>query len=306
MQSIAYYFKHIKPTIGSLLIRLHFLFHNEENYLKLLFWLKTGRKLNLEHPIRFNEKLQWLKLYNHQPEYTDMVDKHKAKQIVGKLLGEQYLIPTLGVWNSPQEICWESLPQQFVLKTTHGGGGVGVVVCKDKNMLNKKKAISQLSKSMRISGFERLKEWPYKDVQHRVLAEQYVEDVENHQLVDFKFHCFNGVPKVVLVCQNRYSGDGFSKDFYDMDWNHLQISRELNGNSKTLMQKPSEFEKMVKIAKTLSQNIPFVRIDLYLANHKIYFGEYTFFPASGLSNFYPDNWDYIFGEWLELPKSKTI
>ena len=124
--------------------------------------------------------------------------------------------------------------------------------------------------------------------------------------MDFKFHCFNGVPKVVLVCQDRYSGNGASKDFYDMEWNHLEISRELNGNAQVLMEEPSEFKEMKKIAETLSQNIPFVRIDLYLANHKIYFGEYTFFPASGMSNFYPDQWDFIFGGWLRLPVSKTI
>lgn len=306
MQSISYYFTHIRPTLGSLLTRFHFLFDNDEKYLRLLYRLKTGRKLDLEHPQRFNEKLQWLKLYNHQPEYTDMVDKYKAKEIVENLIGTQYVIPTLGVWNSSQDISWESLPQQFVLKTTHGGGGVGVVICKDKATFSVKNAIGQLNRSMRISGSNRLKEWPYQNMQRRIIAEQYLEDAGNHQLVDYKFHCFNGVPKVVLVCRDRYGKASASKDFYDMGWYHLPISRELNGNAKEDFEKPEEFSQMIQIAEKLSQGIPFVRIDLYLANHKIYFGEYTFFPASGLSIFYPDKWDFILGEWLKLPKIQTM
>ena len=301
MQAISYYLTHIGPTLGSMLERLPFLIHNEERYLKLLFRLKTGHSLDLNKPKRFNEKLQWLKLYNHQPEYTDMVDKYEAKKITEKRIGSKYIIPTLGVWDSVEEIGWDSLPQQFVLKTTHGGGGVGVVICKNKDCFDKVKAENRLSKSMKLSGYEGLKEWPYKNVHRRILAEQYMEDANNHQLIDFKFHCFNGVPKVVLVCQDRYSGKGTSKDFYDMDWNHLEISREMNGNAMAQMEKPGEFDEMVQIAKVLSNNMPFVRIDLYLANHKIYFGEYTFFPASGLSNFYPDKWDFVFGEWLKLP-----
>ena len=306
MLPVTYYLTHIGATLGSLLQRVHFLFSDDVSYLKLLYWLKTGRKLNMDNPQRFNEKMQWLKLYNHQPEYTDMVDKYKAKQLVENLMGKQYIIPTLGVWNSPQDICWESLPQQFVLKTNHGGGGVGVVVCKDKTLLKKKKVLCQLTKSMRISGADGLKEWPYKNVQRRILAEQYVEDVDNQQLVDYKFHCFNGVPKLVLVCRDRYGNTGASKDFYDMEWNHLPISRELNGNAKGDFEKPAEFTRMIRMAEELSRGIPFVRIDLYLANHQIYFGEYTFFPASGLSKFCPDEWDFILGEWLELPQTKTI
>jgi len=306
MQSVHYYITHFVPTIGSILKRMPFLFHNDEKYLKLLFRLKLGQTLNLEHPRRFNEKMQWLKLYNHQPEYTDMVDKYKAKQIVEKLIGTQYVIPTIGVWSSSQNISWESLPQQFVLKTTHGGGGVGVVICKDKATFSVKNAILQLNRSMRISGSNGLKEWPYQNVQRRIIAEQYMEDADNHQLVDYKFHCFNGVPKVVLVCRDRYGESGAFKDFYDMEWNHLPISRELNGNAKESFEKPEEFSQMIQIAEKLSKGIPFVRIDLYLANHKIYFGEYTFFPASGLSPFYPDEWDFIMGDWLDLPNVKVL
>lgn len=302
MQSLHYYLTHIRPTIGSIVKRVPYLFHNDEKYLKLLYYLKTGNKLDLHDPKRFNEKLQWLKLYNHVPSYTNLVDKYFVKNIVSEIIGKRYVIPTIGVWDSIEAIDWTVLPKQFVLKTTHGGGSVGVVVCKDKDSLNKSKAQRKLSVSMRVSGYEGLKEWPYKDVKRRIIAEQYIEDSENKQLIDFKFHCFNGIPKVVLVCKDRYMEHGATKDFFDMEWNHLEISRELNANAKSLMPEPAEFKEMIRIAEVLSKNIPFVRIDLYLANHNIYFGEYTFFPASGFSNFYPDKWDFIFGEWLELPK----
>ena len=302
MQTIGFYFAHIGYSLGSVLQRACFLFRNDEIYLKILFRLKTGHSLNLNNPKRFNEKLQWLKLYNHIPVYTDMVDKCQAKMIVEEILGNNYIIPTLGVWDTVEEIDWDSLPQQFVLKTTHGGGGTGVVICHNRDSFDKKKAECRLLKSMKLSAYEGLKEWPYKNVHRRVMAEQYMEDADNHQLIDFKFHCFNGIPKVVLVCQDRYTGKGTSKDFYDMDWNHLDISRELNGNAIVRLEKPTEFDEMVRIATVLSKKMPFVRIDLYLANHKIYFGEYTFFPASGLSNFYPDKWDFVFGKWLKLHK----
>lgn len=302
MQSLHYYLTHFRPTIGSIVKRVPYLFHNDEKYLKLLYYLKTGNKLNLHNPKRFNEKLQWLKLHNHVPSYTSLVDKYSVKFIVSEIIGKQYVIPTIGVWDSVDAIDWAALPKQFVLKTTHGGGSVGVVVCKDKDSLNRSKVEQKLSASMRLSGYDGLKEWPYKNVTRRIIAEQYIEDSENKQLIDFKFHCFNGTPKVVLVCKDRYMDNGATKDFFDMDWNHLEISRELNANAKSLMKEPAEFKEMIRIAEILSKNIPFVRIDLYLANHNIYFGEYTFFPASGFSNFYPDKWDYIFGEWLELPK----
>lgn len=301
MQSLRYYITHVGPTLGSLMERVSYLFHNDERYLKLLFRLKIGTKLDFENPKRFNEKLQWLKLYNQNPEYTDMVDKHKVKNIISEQIGNRYIIPTIGIWNSADEIDWDQLPNQFVLKTTHGGGGTGVVICKDKKNFDKTTAIRKLKNSMKVSGYNRLKEWPYKNVKHRIIAEQYMEDSDNHQFTDYKFHCFNGQPKIVLVCRGRFSSTGGTKDFYDMGWQHLDIRRELNGNADSGFECPPEFTEMTHIAEQLSKGIPFVRIDLYLANHIVYFGEYTFFPASGLSRFYPDKWDFVMGDWLKLP-----
>lgn len=291
----------VLSKIGSLLERFNFLFPNEELYLHILFRLKMGRKLDIHNPKTFSEKLQWLKLYNRKNEYTVMVDKAEVKDYVKNIIGAEYIIPTLFVCDTPDDIEWDKLPDRFVLKTTHGGGGTGVVVCKDKISFDYRKAIKRLRYSMRVSGYNRLKEWPYKNVKRRVIVEKYLEDSSSKQLADYKFWCFNGEPKLIMFAKNRNEDIGMTIDFFTTDWVHMDVKRRSAPNSVDLIPEPSMLKEMLVIARKLSADIPFVRIDLYQVDNRIYFGEYTFFAASGLKCFVPDKWDSILGSWLVLP-----
>lgn len=278
----------------------HFL--SDENYLKLKFRHYVGYPLNLDHPRSYNEKLQWLKLYDKHPEYTKMVDKATAKDYVASIVGDKYIIPTLGVWNSVDEIDWDSLPNQFVVKSTGDSGGV--VVCKDKDLFDKRAAIKKLKKLGERSYYKYKKEYPYRDVPHRYIAEKYMEDESGYELKDYKFFCFDGKPKILFVATGRQNGD-IRFDFYDTEFHHLPI---INGhpNADVWPTKPDGFNEMLEVAERLSQGMPHVRVDLYNCNGKIYFGELTFFHWSGMVPFEPVEWDYKFGEYLKLPKKHDL
>lgn len=267
-------------------------------FLKVLFRLKMGYKLDLDNPQTFSEKLQWLKLYNRKPEYTTMVDKAAVKEYVAKIIGEEYIIPTLGVWDRFEDIDFDSLPNQFVLKTTHGGGNTGVVICKDKSSFDMASAKAKLNKSLRSCIYRRYKEWPYKNVKHRIIAEEYITD-STGELNDYKFFCFNGEPKVMFIASERLTGVKF--DYFDMNFNHLPFEQG-GPSSKKQHTRPKNMDKMVDISTKLSTDIPHVRVDLYDVDGKVYFGELTFFDSSGYAKFEPEEWDYKFGEWIELPK----
>ena len=282
-----------------LLLKFNFLFP-DKLYLQLLYRLKMERWPNLKNPQLFTEKLQWLKLYNRKPEYTTMVDKYAVKEYVAGIIGERYIIPTLGVWDNPEDIDWDKLPDKFVLKTTHGGGGSGVVICKDKDTLNRQDAIEKLSLSMKQDIYARLREWPYKNVRKRIIAEKYMEDKEFHSdLPDYKFFCFNGEPKVVLVASNRFTTHNF--DYYDMQFHHLSITSTAGNNSAVELSKPNHFEEMKELARKLSKGLPHARVDLYDTDKNIYFGEITFFDSSGFDNMSSDVVDMEWGSWITLP-----
>ena len=271
----------------------------DELYLKIMFRLKMGYWLNLKVPRTFNEKLQWLKLNNRKPEYTNMVDKYEAKKVAEKILGKEYIIPTLGVWNRFEDIDFSNLPDCFVLKTTNGGGSGGVIICRDKSVIDKSSYAKCLNRSLKASIYKNFKEWPYKNVKPRILAEKYMID-ESGELRDYKFYCFNGKPKVFLVASERFSGHSTYFDYFDMDGNHLPFTQ--GGENNPIQPKlPSTFEEMKNAAQKLSKGIPHVRIDLYSVYEKVYFGEFTFFDSSGLESFTPYEWDEKFGEWIKLP-----
>lgn len=272
----------------------------DEIYIKLKWKNAMGYPLNLDNPITFNEKLQWLKLNDRKSIYTQMVDKYGAKLYVSEKLGKQFIIPTLGVWDSVEEIDWDFLPNRFVLKCTHDSGGL--IICKDKAKLNIKKARKVLKQSLAFDFYKAGREWPYKDVPRRIIAEEFMEDSDCQELSDFKIHCFNGEPKVILVCRDRFSKTGLTEDFYDSEWNHLNIRRPEHPNAVVSMEKPKELDQMLDFAKRLSNNIPFLRVDFYIVNHKIYFGELTFYPATGMVPFIPNKWDEMFGSWITLPE----
>lgn len=270
-------------------------------YVRCMYRLKMGKRLNLKSPQTFSEKIQWLKLYNRRPEYTKMVDKFAVKEYVAKIIGEKYVIPTLGVWDRPEDIEWNKLPNKFVLKTTHGGGNTGVVICKDKSTFDKDKAVEKLNRSLKQDIFKTLREWPYKNVPRRIIAEQFIE-AENNDLPDYKFFCFDGEVKALFIGTERGTGN-VKFDYYDADFNHLDLI-QFHPMSGRQLAKPINFEEMKQVASKLSAGIPHVRVDLYNVNGKIYFGELTFYHHGGITPFHPESWDYKFGEWLKLPKSK--
>lgn len=296
--------RYSNPRSFMLAVLTHFLnWLPDSLYLRMLFRLRTGKRLNLKDPRTFNEKLQWLKLHDRCPEYTDMVDKIEAKHVAAARIGKEYIIPTLGVWDSFDEIDFENLPDRFMLKTNHGGAGTGVLFCMDKKTFDKAKAKEILEKSLRSDIYRNLREWPYKNVKKRILAETMLEPDEGEEIQDFKFFCFNGEPKVMLVSHGRFTEEGVCFDYYDMNFNKLPFEQG-GPNSNITMEKPKGFEKMKELAAKLSAGIPHARIDLYNLNGKIYFGEFTFFDSSGMAQFKPEEWDRIFGDWIELPQAK--
>ncbi len=297
MSTLSYYLKHPQEALSVLVMRTNFLYP-DELYVRMLFRSMMGYKLDLKNPKTYSEKLQWLKLYDHNPIYTKLVDKYAVKEIVKGKIGEQYVIPTLGIWEQPEEINWEALPNQFVLKTTHGGGNTGVVICKDKDTFDREKALAKLKESLKQDLYRKLREWPYKGVPRRIIAEQYIE-AENNDLPDYKFFCFDGEVKALFIGTERGTGD-VKFDYFDADFNHLDLVQAHPMSGKDLP-KPLHFEEMKQIASKLSQGMPHVRIDLYNVNGRIYFGEYTFYHHGGVTPFHPKKWDDIFGSWIKLP-----
>lgn len=285
--------------MGILLLRHFGGWIPDKMYIKWMFRLKMGKRLDLKTPQTFNEKLQWLKLYNRKPEYTTMVDKFAVKEYVSKIIGEKYIIPTLGVWDRPEDIDWDSLPDRFVLKTTHGGGNTGVIICKNKSSFDRQKAIDKLHQSLKQDLYKVLREWPYKNVPRRILAEQYLDGGSN-DLPDYKFFCFDGVVKALFVGTERGSGD-VKFDYFDADFNHLDLIQQHPMSGRQL-EKPICFEEMKKVSSKLSRGIPHVRVDLYNVNGNVYFGEMTFTHHGGIVPFHPEKWDYEFGSWLVLSK----
>lgn len=276
----------------------------DDVFLRKKFKLALKKELDLENPKTFNEKLQWLKLYDRKPEYTRMVDKHEVKKYVAERIGEQYIIPTLGVWDSFDEIDFDALPDQFVLKCTHDSGGL--VICRDKSQLDKQKAREKIAKSLKRNYYYYGREWPYKNVKPRIIAESYMEDEETKELRDYKFFAFDGAVKALFIATERANATEETKfDFFDAEFNHLPFT---NGhpNATVMPKKPQEFELMKQLASKLSEGIPQVRVDFYEVNGRVYFGEITFSHWGGMVPFEPEEWDYTFGSWITLPeKSDT-
>lgn len=274
---------------------------SDKNYYRLQYFVVLGRFPNIDNPKLFTEKLQWLKLYDRNPSYTKVVDKYEAKEIVSKIIGDEYIIPTLGVWNSPDDIDFETLPQQFVLKTTFGGGADGVFICRDKSKLDIKETVQRIKKSFKTDPYIRAREWPYKDVPRRVIAEKYMED-DSGELRDYKFYCFRGVPKVMLLASNRFTNHNFN--YYDMDFNVLPITSVMGIQSSEIMECPSCFDEMKDIAAKLSKNFPHVRVDLYYCSGRVFFGELTLYDSSGYDDLNSKEWNQQFGDWIILPEKE--
>lgn len=266
-------------------------------YIQLYYFAQFRKFCNIRNPKTYNEKLQWLKLHDHNPAYPALVDKYEAKKQVAKIIGEEYIIPTLGVWDSFDEIDFDSLPDQFVLKCTHDSEGV--VVVRDKRTMDMAAAREKLTHAMSQNFFYMGREWPYKHLKPRIIAEKYMEDHVDGELRDYKFFCFDGEPKAMFVATDR-TDHGVLFDYFDLDFNHLDI-RQKYPNAEKPIRKPDTFDRMIELSRKLSKGLPHVRADFYEVDGRLYFGEVTFYHFSGFMPFQPDKWDKIFGDWLKLP-----
>lgn len=287
-----------RSKLLSVMRRLSPFWKHDKSYLSVIYYLQMKNRLHWKKPVTFNEKLQWLKLYDRKPIYTSLVDKAAVKDYVADRIGKEYVIKTIGIYDAPHKIDFNRLPDKFVLKTTHGGGGSGVVVCKDKNTLDVTKVRERLKKSLESDIYTLFREWPYKDVSRKIIAEEYVES-EDGDLRDYKFFCFNGEPRFLKVDFGRFVEH--HANYYDMEWNLLPFEEtDVRRVAEHREIQPENFKKMVEFARQLSQGHKFLRVDLYNVNGKIYFGELTFYPASGLGTFTPSEWDKKLGAMMSL------
>ena len=274
--------------------------YDDKKYLQFVFKEKMGKELNLDNPTTFNEKLQWLKVYDRNPKYTKLVDKFEVQDYIKKTIGDKYLIPNCGVYNSFDEIDFEKLPEKFVLKTTHDSGTV--LICKDKKNFDYKYAKKFLTKRLKRKYFYLWREWPYKNVKPRIIVETFMEDKTTGVLNDYKFYCFNGEVKMMFVVVDR--GNATKINFYDLEFNKLDL-QQVYPNFTKKIKKPKQFSEMIELAEKLSKDIPHVRVDFYIINDQVYFGEMTFFDSAGLDKFTPEKYDEILGSYIDLKQIKT-
>jgi glycosyltransferase len=272
---------------------------SDKKFIEYRFLSEMGYKLNLKSPQTFNEKLQWLKLYDRNPEYTKMVDKYEVREYIKEKIGEEYLIPLIGVYDKFDDIDFDKLSNQFVIKCNHDSGGL--IICKDKNRLDIETARKKINRSLKTNYYYSGREWPYKNVKPKILIEKYMEDSNKSDLIDYKLFCFNGIPKIVLVCSERFSSSNMCETWFDMNWKLIDMTESGHRVDSTIS-KPKQLKKMVELSKKLSKNIPFIRVDWYEIGDKLYFGELTFYPASGFEKFEPKEWNKKIGDMLSIDK----
>lgn len=269
----------------------------DDEYLKRRYRASHGVPLNLEDPKHFNEKLQWLKLYNHNPRYVKMVDKYLAREVIAEKVGSEHLVPLLGVWDDPDEIDFDALPDQFVLKCNHNSG-TGMCICRDKSKLNIRKVKRELRRGIHENYYLQDREWPYKDVPRKIICEKFLIDQSGRDsLLDYKFFCFDGEPKIMYISND--GGSDPTTDFFDMEYNHLDILAR-DPQAKVTPEKPACFQEMRDIARILAEDIPFLRVDFYYINGTVYVGEMTFFHNSGMERVSPESWSLKLGSWITL------
>lgn len=272
---------------------------SDKSFIKKIYKKRMGKEINLSNPQTFCEKQNWLKLYDRQPIYTVMVDKYLAREFVAERIGEEYLVPLLGVWDNAEDIDFSLLPDKFVLKCNHNSD---VTICTDKSTLDVEKTKKELYEQLKRDYYLSKREWPYKNVPRKIICEKFMENTTGENLVDYKLFCFNGVPKFVMVNSNRFGEGGVKVDMYDMQWNHMDMQDGHYPNAGDIFTKPDCFDKMCKFAEILSDGTSALRVDFNYWDKKLYFGELTFFHSAGLESFMPEKWDNILGTWVVLPK----
>ncbi len=303
INKILYYFKHDKRKLFSklyiVIMRLPIIRHliKDETYIKKNYEFATGRKLDFKNLSTFNEKLQWLKLYDRNSLYPILADKYLVREYIKNKIGNQYLISLIGVYDNAKDINWKSLPNKFVLKCNHASGTN--IICQNKESLDKKKTIKILNKWLRTNYFWYSREWAYKDIKPRIICEKYMVDESGEELKDYKFFCFNGEPKLIQVDYNRF--ENHKRNIYDTSWNFIDVSIKYPNDESIIINKPVNLSKMLELARVLSSNFMHVRVDFYSINGDIYFGELTFYHGSGHELFNPRNLELKMGDWLTLP-----
>ncbi len=270
----------------------------DDKYLGLLYKITFHKKINWNNPQSFNEKLQWLKLNDRKNIYTTMVDKYEAKKYVAKAIGEKYIIPTIGIYNDFNEIDFDKLPNQFVMKCTHDSGNV--IVCKDKSQFDISFARKKINKSLKRDYYLINREWPYKNVEPRIIIEKYMENNNGINLIDYKFYCFNGKPEYLYVSEGLTNHSTAKIDFFDMNFKKAPFGRGDFAHYDSVPNKPKNFEKMKELSKKLAVDMKFLRVDFYEINGQIYFSELTFTPCGGFMKFVPEEWDKKLGELINL------
>lgn len=270
-------------------------------YLKMKFRYMMGESLNFKNPQTFNQKLQWLKLYDRNPLYTKLVDKYEVRKYIVETIGEEYLIPLIGVYDNIDEIDWSKLPNQFVLKCTHGSGAN--IICKDKSKLDIQKAEKRLKKWMRRNWYWYGREWPYKNVKPRIICEKFLQEADGEQIKDYRVFCFDGEPKFIAVDFDITNKKNTRRNLYDLDWNLLDYGISYPRELSIKVERPKRIDEMIKISKILAKDIPHVRIDFYCLDTKIYFGEMTFYHQAGYGRVYPKEFEREMGEWIKLPNN---
>lgn len=268
-------------------------------YLKIFYKHKQGESLNFSNPVTFNAKTQWLKLYDRKDIYTTMVDKYEVKSIISKCIGEEHIIPTIGCWDKFEDIDFTKLPEKFVLKTNHDSGGV--LICKDKTKIDYKEEKKKFNRKLNTNYYYNGREWPYKNVKPRILAEAYMEDVEGEDLKDYKVYVFNGKVKCIHVDYDRFTNH--RRNFYDCEWNYLPFTTLYPTDPEYIIEKPEQLGEMIHFAEAITRSIntpAFLRVDFYIIKGKVYFGETTFYHGSGLERFYPAEWGRVLGDWMRL------
>ena len=270
-------------------------FLSDESYIRLIYRLRMGKKPDLDNPRTFTEKLQWLKLHDHNPEYTGMADKLAMRTYVEDRIGEGHTVPVLGIWNRFEDIDFDALPDRFVLKTTHDSGSY--LICRDKSSFDRKNASKILTRSLKRNYYRTTREWQYKDIEPRIIAEQYMDDGKTN-LTDYKFFCFNGKP-LFMYSEEESSGNP-TQAIADMQYNMMPFSMD-DAKADVLPPKPELFDAMASAAEKLSRGLPFLRVDMYCIGNSFYVGELTFYHYGGFIPFNPVEWDLKLGEKLELP-----
>ena len=267
-------------------------------YIRLMYYHITGIKLNLKNPQTFTEKLQWMKVHYRNPLYTDRADKLKVREYIAKTLGNEFLVPLLGVYKRADDIDFDKLPNQFVLKCNHDSGSI--LICKDKSNFDIEGAKAHLTKHINTNYYYPSREWQYKDISPKILCEKYMADEMNEEINNYRIFCFSGEPKIIQVVCDKFADKKLK--FYFTDWHPIKNTISMMPESDLILNKPDKLDDMLQIARKLSQGLPHVRVDLYLTYNKIYFSEMTFFDLGGNRNFKQQEFNLKMGSWLQLPE----